>query len=44
MDVQKLITIDDELWNKFRKKCMMSDKTVKVAVNEIITKFVEGTQ
>jgi predicted ATP-dependent Lon-type protease len=39
----KMIDIDNKLWNKFRKKCVNEDITMKEKLKELVAKYVEET-
>lgn len=37
----KAIDVDAKKWDKFRKKCVVNDTTLKAKLDEMITKFLE---
>lgn len=38
---KKLMDVDDALWNKFKKKCVNNDITMKEQLNILVKGYVE---
>jgi len=38
----KMIEIDEVLWNKFKKKCINNDTTIRKKLSELINQYVGG--
>lgn len=38
---KKLMDMDDSLWNKFKKKCVNNDVTMKEKLTRLVKEYVE---
>ena len=38
---KKLIDVEDKLWNKFKKKCVNNDITMKEKLHNLVNEYIE---